>query len=170
MTQALIVIDTWDNYLPGFDYLKPMMEKITVNISNSITKFYGPVVLACYDTYDDSSIKTDLHWKQPHGLVKHYTSNRPNSIISWNTEEVKSFLTVNNVTTINYMGFSCPGCIMDRPLGYKNMKDNYDCKIVCDRVLNLLSNEYYYDDILNETYHYLITNKLPLTWARYLHG
>lgn len=163
MAQAIVIIDTWDNYLPGHNYLTPVIEYNITRICKVLDRYCGPVVLACYDL--DA---TDKPWKACHHLVEHYVRSIDSHIITCNEQEVNKFLVNHNVNTLNYMGFSLPGCIENRSLGIKNMQENYQCNVVIDCTVNLLSPYYTHADILHETYRYAVTSNYNVVFGEHL--
>jgi len=167
MTTATIIIDTWDNYHPGHDWLTAPMQKIMLRISEAIYNCESPVVLSAYQT-DLPEPNLKFPWKKPNHTVLHRVEQCPNHIISWDYQEVKTFLQENNVTHIRYMGFSVPGCILNRELGYINMSKQYKCSIVADCVLNLFTTHYYEENIIHDTYKFLYTSGFPLEFSEYI--
>lgn len=162
MTDALLIIDVWDQYHPGYDYLKTPMQHVITRIASVVEKFHGPVVMASYQTPNDG----DFPWQAPHHLVKMKVDGHHNSIISWDTDIVNNFLRTNNVDRVNYVGFSIPGCIENRPLGINNI--GYKYRIVGDCVLNLTSCSTDPIDITHDTYRYIMDNKYPMIHSGWL--
>lgn len=163
MAQAIIIIDTWDNYLPGHNFLAPVMEYNMTRICATVRRFTGPVVLACYDLGAGSH-----PWQACHHLVEHHVRSMKHHMVSSDTEEVTEFLESHNVNTLNYMGFSLPGCIEYRPLGIKQMQDSYKCNVVIDCTVNLLSTNFTHPDILHSTYRYAITSNYNVVFGEHL--
>ena len=170
MTSALMIIDTWDQYHPGYTHLNTPMERTISRICQLLYKWPGPVVLAAYQTYLPKPESDRYPWKEPHHAVLNSVKHGcDNYIISYDTNEVKEFLDQNNVSTLHYAGFSIPGCIEFRPLGIKNMQDKYNCRIVIDCVLDL------YDMMsleeatrIHNTYKYVLSNNYSYDFMEYL--
>ena len=77
-----------------------------------------------------------------------------------NKDEVMNFLNMHNVTDLYFAGVSFPGCVEGRELGINNMKDNFNCHVVIDCVLNTLSTKYTEYDIIHDTYHNVLASGL----------
>lgn len=170
MTSALVIIDTWDQYHPGYTHLQIPMERTISRICQLLYKWPDPVVLAAYQTYLPKPDSDKFPWKEPHHAVWHRVKHGcDNHIISYDTTEVKDYLDRNQVTTLHYAGFSMPGCIEDRPLGIRNMQDKYNCRVVIDCVLDLFDMCSLEEaNRIHNTYKHVLTNNYNYDFMEYL--
>jgi len=164
MTQALMIIDMWDKYHSGYDYLKPYIQHTVVRIAQTLERFEGPVVLACYDTDGNNP------WTAPHHLLEMQCQGRNDRLISYNTAEVVNFLEKSNTQHLYYAGASLPGCIENRPLGIQYMKASYNYSVVVDLICNLATKCYNTMDIIHESYRYAITTQYPVVFSESLYA
>lgn len=165
-TTALVIMDTWDQYHQGHNFLQTPMERTMTRICQVLTHWNGPVVLSAYQTGEQHDCGP---WRKPHDMVRSHVERCSNSyIISWDTDEVKAYLNRELVSQLYYCGFSIPGCIENRPLGMLNMQDEYQCKVVIDCCLNLSSPLFTEADIIHETYRYVITSGYDIVFGEHI--
>lgn len=164
MTQALVIIDMWDKYHSGYDYLKPYIQYTTTRIAKTLDKFNGPVILACYDTDGTNP------WTAPHHLLQMKCADKNNRLISYNTTEIENFLEKFEIKHLYYAGASLPGCIENRPIGINSMKSRYNYSVVIDLVCNLATTLYNINDIIHESYRYAVTTAHPINFSEELYA
>jgi hypothetical protein len=163
MSKALIIIDMWDKYHPGHDRFTNLLEQLSLRLKSKMHKMDKiPIVVASYDTpiifhglIQKKSSETP--WSTTNqtildGLRDYTDTEDPHYIVSWDKDEVVKFLNSHNVTDLYFAGASFPGCVRSRPLGIDNMKDNFNCHVIIDCVLNTLGIEYTEYDIIHDTY------------------
>ena len=160
MTKALIIIDMWDKYHPGHDRLASPLEQLSLRLRWLMEEINIPIVVASYNT-PNAYPTYDTPWSNTNqtildGLRDHTGDN----LVSWDKDEVMKFLNSHNVTDLYFAGVSFPGCVQDRPLGMNNMKDNFNCHVVVDCVLNMASIKYTEYDIIHDTYHNVFKSEL----------
>jgi nicotinamidase-related amidase len=117
-----------------------------------------PVILASHDTskVEGKWQDTGLPWKAPNDTLLEGTNAYKDGIVSWDKDEVMTFLRSHEVTDVYFTGVSYPGCVEARPIGLNNMKKRFNCHVVADCVLNTAGTGYTDFDILHETYVYLL--------------
>lgn len=173
---ALIIIDLWDKYWPGYTRFQNILEQTENRLCSNLNRFQGPVVLSCYNTYKDENnnyIRPHYHnepWTRPSLLLENCVlSHRYPNLVSWNYNEVYKFLEKNNVSSIIYAGASLPGCIENRDLGLLNMSSQFKCKLLIDCIVNLSSNGYNDYEIIHDAYRYALKLKYELITSDTLH-
>jgi len=166
MNKALIIIDMWDQYIPGNKRFDGLLEQLGLKLQGFMQQSDMPVVVSSYpninhDFNDTSNLKGTSNMIQ-HGLFCH----AGDSIVSWDKEEVLTFLKLHNVTDLYFAGVSFPGCVQGRQLGIDAMKDDFNCFIVADFVLDLLSLNYTEYDIINSTYTAILQSDYQYTCSK----
>jgi len=172
---ALIIIDLWDRYWPGYTRFQNIIEQTENRINKLLPGFKHPVILSSYNTYKNELgkyVKQDITepWTRPSISVENCVLNHkyPN-LISWNFDEVNDFLKKQNITTLIYAGASLPGCIENRELGLLNMSKEYKCKILIDCVIDFTSNGYNDYEIIHDAYRHAIKKNYELITSDTLH-
>ena len=172
MSKALIIIDMWDKYLPGHDRFTSSIEQLSLRLASLMTRINTPIVVASYNTPNENP-----NYKFPYTTTNQTILNAlegfgitisENELVSWDKDEVMKFLKSHDVTDLYFAGVSFPGCVRDRPLGINNMKDDFNCHVVVDCVLNTLSNKYTEYEIIHDTYHNILASGLSYIHSTYL--
>jgi nicotinamidase-related amidase len=169
MTKALIIIDMWDKYHPGHDRFTSPLEQLALRLRWLMEKINIPIVVASYNT-PQINPNYKAPWSTTNQTIldglRNYTEDprkkiiNSNDLVSWDKDEVMKFLNSHNVTDLYFAGVSFPGCVQARSLGMDNMKDNFNCHVVVDCVLNTLGPEYTEYDIIHDTYHHVFKSGL----------
>ena len=161
MSKALIIIDMWDKRHPGEDRFASSLEQSSLKLKMMMrrNKDYViniPIVVATYNIPNGSNTNQTIL----SGL-----DGSENELVSWDKDEVMKFLNSRGVTDLYFAGISFPGCIRSRPLGIDNMKDDFDCHVIIDCVLNTLGTAYTEYDIIHETYHNVLSSGLSYIYS-----
>ena len=162
----------WDKYHSGNDRFTSLLEQMSLRLKSRMYKIDKiPIVVASYNTPNPTPDSTNP-WSTTNQTIldglRDYTDTEdprkkimnPNYIVSWDKDEVVKFLNSHNVTDLYFAGTSFPGCVRSRPLGIDNMKDNFNCHVIIDCVLNTLSIKYTEYDIIHDTYHNVLASGL----------
>tara|TARA_B110001454_G_scaffold148654_1_gene138055 strand:+ start:385 stop:891 length:507 start_codon:yes stop_codon:yes gene_type:complete len=153
MIKALIIIDMWDKYNPGHDRFASPLEQLSLRLMNLMLRINIPIVVASYGTPNDYPNYEDPWTTTNQTILQGLRDHTGDNLLSWDKDEVINFLNLYNVTDLYFAGVSFPGCVRGRPLGMDNMKDDFNCHVVADCVLNLLGSGYTEYDIIHDTYH-----------------
>ena len=154
MSKALIIIDMWDMYYPGIDRYDRLIEQLSLKLKKLMEQIDMPIVISSYTTPN-----YELPWTAVnHTITKGLENHTGDSLVSWYENDVIDFLNLHNITDLFFAGVSFPGCVQSRPLGIDAMKENFNCTIVADCVINLLGNEYTEHDIIHNTYTEIISS------------
>ena len=165
MSKALIIIDMWDKYHPGHDRFTSSLEQLSVRLKSRMHKIDKiPIVVASYNTPNPNPDYNSL-WNTTNQTILNGLLNHQHHLVSWNKDEVMKFLNSHNVTDLYFAGISFPGCVRSRPLGIDNMKDNFNCHVVIDCVLNTLGHNYTEYDIIHDTYHNVLASGLSYIYS-----
>jgi len=161
MIKALIVIDMWDKYLPGHDRFTSSLEQLSLRLASLIGRINVPIVVASYNTPNETP-NYEYPWTDTNQTIVNALYGRhPNdTLVSWNKDEVTNFLNLHHVTDLYFAGTSFPGCVQGRELGMNNMKDNFNCHVVIDCVLNTSGCHYTEYNIIHDTYQQVLTSEL----------
>tara|TARA_R110002074_G_scaffold385340_1_gene566395 strand:- start:145 stop:660 length:516 start_codon:yes stop_codon:yes gene_type:complete len=162
MSKALIIIDMWDKYLPGHDRFTSSIEQLSLRLASLMIRINTPIVVATYDTPNENpNYKTP--WTNTNQTIIDALYGKPtpdDNLVSWNKDEVMKFLNSHNVTDLYFAGISFPGCVQGRELGINNMKDNFNCHVVIDCVLNTGGVHYTEYNIIHDTYQQVFASEL----------
>ncbi len=160
MIKALIIIDMWDKYLPGHDRFTSSLEQLSLRLASLMGRINSPIVVASYNTPNENpNYKYPCYTNQT--IIDALPDHHPNdNLVSWNKDEVMNFLNLHHVTDLYFAGVSFPGCVQGRELGINNMKDNFNCHVVIDCVLNTQGHNYTEYDIIHDTYHQVLISEL----------
>lgn len=170
MTKALVIIDMWDKYHDNHTRFQNITEQTVNRLVGLIRRWYGPVILTCYNTYIDEENKEEwgkpkgsevFPWKGPDVMLQHSVQSSDLGLVSWDTKEVLSFLDRCNTTDIYFAGASYPGCVLNRELGADSpTMSKYTSRIIIDCVVNLLSHGYNDYEIIHDAYRHAIAHDL----------
>lgn len=161
---AIIMMDMWDGYLPQHNFMLDLIEqyicKTAFLLDNTLGNPNMPAVLCCYPN----------RFIKAHNALKHrcqFNNRRDNSnrIVSFDLDNVLSFLKKQSVTTLCYAGFSLPGCVEARPLGLEAMSEHFKIKIIADCALDLFNAHHNQYDRINELYRYMQKKNYEYTFT-----
>jgi hypothetical protein len=123
------------------------------------------IVVTSYDT-PNKNPNYDAPWGDTNktillALEQLEQNDKIDSLVSLDKDEVMKFLTSRGVTDLYFAGVSFPGCIQGRPLGIDDMKNDFNCYLIADCVLDTLGNGYTEYDIIHDTYKEVFRSGIP---------
>ena len=160
MSKALIIIDMWDKYHPGHDRFTSSLEQLSLRMASLMDRINIPIVVASYNAPDENPNYEDPWSNTNRTIIDSFQRHTGDNLFSCHEDEVMKFLNSHNVTDLYFAGISFPGCVQGREVGINNMKDNFNCHVVIDCVLNTQGHNYTEYDIIHDTYHQVLTSGL----------
>ncbi len=153
---GIVIIDVWNGYHPHHGFMLDLIEHYVCTIGEMLDQLKDaknplvdiPIVLSCG--------KTDKWATGPHHMIWHRCMPGTNHrIVSNQQAEIINLLNSHNVSTVYFCGLSLPGCIDDRPVGLKAMREYFNVSVIADCTLDLFSPYKNPFDRINSMYRYM---------------
>lgn len=158
-TSALIIIDMTTPIPEEWSHQQAAHNRLITKISTLIRQWNGPVILANYGVDEPKSIHNHIP------RIQLEVAQKPRHFVSTDRDKVISYLNINKIKDVYYVGQSMPGCVIFRPLGYKSMKEEgFNCTVLPKYTEHVCGYELNLEDTVHETYKFILGNNINIEY------